>query len=144
MDDNFQPAGGLYEESAPPRHHRSRRRSSIAAGTSLEVTPENRAIERSTCYNDFAESPGVKRKPRRLASISFWSRRIREIHRSLKNYATASISANSSQFTQLLNPLGVSSKFEQLSQHLAYAHRLHAPAHIITADGADYLPMGHR
>ena len=67
-DNNIQSSGNLYEyeEVAPPqRHHRSRRRSSIAAGTSLDATPENFAIERSTCYNDFAESTGIRRKARR-------------------------------------------------------------------------------
>lgn len=60
-----------YEELVPkPRHKLSRRRSSIGAGTALEVTPENHAIERSTCYNDFAEFTNVAKRSFRRNSLT--------------------------------------------------------------------------
>ena len=44
-----------YFNAPQQRPHRSRRRSSIAAGPTLDVTPEYMAIERSSAYGDFAE-----------------------------------------------------------------------------------------
>jgi class 3 adenylate cyclase len=90
----FDEGQGNNAGACSPRPHRSRRRSSIAAGPPLEATPEYLAIERSSAYGDFANLERTTRRRNSMTHVSTvdMETRFRQTFASMMEYQGQSIS----------------------------------------------------